>query len=77
MSQITIYLENEIEQKVRAAAKASQLSVSKFITNVLKEKTATEWPQDVIKLAGCWKDDFPSLQEIRSNRSDDAPREIL
>lgn len=77
MGQITIYLDSEIENKMKTAVKASDLSVSKWIANLIKEKISTEWPQDVVNLAGSWKDEFPSLQEIRSGQAVDSSREIL
>lgn len=77
MGQVTIYLDNEIENKMKTAAKTSDLSVSKWIANIIKEKILTEWPQDVVNLAGSWKDDFPSLEEIRSSQTVDASREDL
>ncbi len=77
MGQITIYLENEIENKLKTAAKTSELSVSKWIANIIKEKISTKWPQDVVNLAGSWKEDFPSLEEIRSSQAVDTSREAL
>jgi len=77
MGQVTIYLENEIENKMKHAAKSSQISVSKWIANIIKEKISTEWPQNVVNLAGSWKDEFPSLQEIRSTEVIDSNRETL
>lgn len=77
MGQVTIYLENEIENKLKTAAKTSNLSVSKWVANIIREKISTEWPQDVVKLAGSWKEDFPSLEEIRSTQDVDAKREAL
>ena len=77
MGQVTIYLDTEIENKMKTAAQTSQLSVSKWIANIIEEKISTEWPQDVVNLAGSWKDDFPSLQEIRSNQAVDSSREAL
>jgi len=77
MGQVTIYLENEIENKLKAAAKTSNLSVSKWVANIIREKISTEWPQDVVKLVGSWKEDFPSLEEIRSTQGVDAKREAL
>ena len=78
MGQVTIYLDNEIENKMKNAARASHLSVSKWIAGVVEEKISAEWPHDIIKLAGSWKDDdFPSLQEIRLTSTDDSPREEL
>ncbi len=77
MGQITIYLDNEIEYKMRSAAEANQLSVSKWIANAIKEQVLTEWPQDVVDLAGSWQDDFPTLQEIRATYTTDSYREEL
>ncbi len=67
MGQVTIYLDNDTENKMKKAAKACHLSVSKWVASVIEEKISTEWPQDIVKLAGCWKDDFPTIEEIRSN----------
>lgn len=77
MGQITIYLDKGLETKMKTAAKASDLSVSKWIADIIKEKISTEWPQDIVNLAGSWKDNFPSLQEIRSGQAVDSDRETL
>lgn len=77
MGQITIYLDKETESKLKKAAKSSHLSVSKWIAGVIEEKIATEWSRDVVTLAGSWKDDFPSIEEIRAGNGHDAPREGL
>lgn len=77
MGQVTIYLDSETENKLKKAAKSSHLSVSKWVAGVIEEKVTTEWPQDVVKLAGSWKDDFPTVQEIRSTAGHDSPREEL
>ena len=77
MGQVTIYLDNSIETKMKEAAKSSHLSVSKWVARIIEEKIATEWPQDIVKLAGSWKDDFPTIEELRSNIGQDSPREDL
>jgi hypothetical protein len=77
MGQVTIFIDNELENKIQKAANTSQLSVSKWVANIIKEKISTEWPQDVVNLAGSWKEDFPSLQEIRSGLTVDSSREGL
>ncbi len=76
MGQVTIYLEEDIEQKMVEAAKSSHLSKSKWIAKLIHEKVANEWPQSVVELAGSWKD-FPSIDEIRSIEGKDARRETL
>ncbi len=75
MGQVTIYLDNDTEDKLKKAAKSSQLSVSKWVASVIEEKIRTEWPQDIVRLAGSWKNDFPTLEEIRSDSQKDSPRE--
>ena len=77
MGQVTIYLDNEIENKMKTAAKTSHLSVSKWIAKIIEDKISTEWPQDVVNLAGSWKKDFPTLEEIRSTQAVDSNREVL
>ena len=75
MGQVTIYLDNETENKLKSAARASQKSVSKWVAEIINEKISTEWPENIAKLVGSWKDDFPSLDEIRSTEGVDVKRE--
>lgn len=77
MGQVTIYLDNKTEDKLKKAAKSNHLSVSKWIAGLIEEKVNTEWPQDVVDLVGSWKDDFPTIEEIRANVGEDTPREVL
>ncbi len=76
MGQVTIYLEEDIEQKMVDAAKSSRLSKSKWIARLIQDKVANEWPQSVVELAGTWED-FPSIDDIRSNEGNDTKRETL
>lgn len=76
MGQVTIYLEDSIEAKMRAAAKARNLSQSKWIALLIKGKTSDEWPESVVQLAGAWKD-FPTAETIRDSGSTDVPRDEL
>lgn len=77
MGQVTIYLDKEIEHKMKHAARANHMSVSKWVSVLIREKISTEWSRDVVNLAGSWKKDFPSLSEIRSIDGKDAQREVL
>ncbi len=56
MSQVTIYLEEEIEQKMKLAAQAANLSKSKWIAKIIQDKVANEWPKSIESLAGSWED---------------------
>ena len=70
MEQVTIYLDKKTEMKMKKAARASRLSVSEWVAKIIKEKTATEWPQDIVNLAGSWGDDIPELEELRAESAD-------
>lgn len=77
MGQVTIYIDNSLETKMKEAAKSNHVSVSKWVSGIIEEKIATEWPRDIVKLAGSWKDDFPTIEELRSNPGQDCPRETF
>ena len=76
MAQITIYIDEETEKKMSAAAEANQMSKSKWVSELIREKVAGEWPASVVALAGSWED-FPELNNIRSNQGPDVVRESL
>ena len=56
--------------------KKSGVSKSKWIAELIREKTADTWPQSVKELAGSWND-FPSVEDIRENLGDDIRRETI
>ena len=76
MGQVTIYLEDEVEAKMRAAAESEHISKSKWITNLIKEKVADEWPESFVRLSGAWED-LPTAEEIRGSQTKDSKRESL
>jgi len=76
MGQVTIYLEDQIEARMAAEAKARKLSKSKWVATIIREKLVEEWPPAVREAAGSW-DDFPELVEIRGEAQADLERERL
>jgi hypothetical protein len=74
MGQITIYLDTETEEKMRVITKSMQLSQSKWIASLIKEKIRNDWPKSVTELAGSWKD-IPTAEEIRGIEGTDVIRE--
>ena len=76
MGQVTIYLDDNIESKMRSAAKSMHLSQSKWIAGLIEEKINDEWPASVKNLAGAWTD-LPTLEEIRNTKKTDVLREKL
>ena len=76
MGQVTIYLEDEIEEKMSAAAKSEHVSKSKWVARLIEAKVASEWPESIARLAGAWKD-LSLAEEGRANLGQDVEREAL
>jgi hypothetical protein len=76
MSQITIYLQDEIEDKARKAAKAHGKSVSRWLAEQVARKLEDSWPQSVLDAAGAVPD-FPEASEIRKGYGKDSARESM
>ena len=76
MGQITIYLDRETEYKMSQIVKQKKISKSKWIAGLIRQKTATHWPEHLVALAGAWKD-FPTLEKIRKDIGKDNLREML
>ena len=74
MGQVTIYLHDETEAKMRIAAEGAGLSKSKWIAKLIESCVDDEWPTSVRDLVGAWPD-FPNAEELRSQAGDDVARE--
>jgi hypothetical protein len=67
VAQVTLYLDPDTDAKMKAAARAAGVSQSRWVADLIREKTMTQWPESLVKLVGSWADDdFPSLEEIRA-----------
>ncbi|MBI2687033.1 MAG: ribbon-helix-helix protein, CopG family [Acidobacteria bacterium] len=76
MSQITIYLDDSLESKVRQRAKQEGISVSKWIANAIVASEHDVWPEHVLASFGTWTD-VPDLEELRRGYGKDSPRDNL
>ena len=76
MGQVTIYLDDANEKRLKAAAKAAGIPVSRWIADLVQAKTRTVWPDSVHRLAGAWQD-VPDLAIIRATAGEDSAREAL
>jgi hypothetical protein len=73
MAQITLYIDDATQQRLREAAAHSQLSQSQFVAELIRKATASEWPPQVLDLAGSLPD-FPLADELRAGLPPDVPR---
>ena len=63
-------------KRIHRRLKKSGLSKSKWISDLIKQKTAGTWPESIVELAGAWKD-LPTAEEIRKDLGVDVERESL
>jgi hypothetical protein len=76
MGQVTIYLDDETEDKARAAARSKGVSLSKWVAERVRHGALRDWPDYVRELAGAWSD-LPSAAQLRKSRGRDAKRTRL
>lgn len=74
MAQVTIYVDEDTERRLRDAAATAGVSVSRWIADLVRARTMATWPADVAGYAGSWGSD-----EVDGSPSvaDDVPREPL
>jgi hypothetical protein len=76
MGQVTIYIDAETEKKLNEIVKNQGVSKSRWITNLIREKTQTTWPDNIKELSGTWQG-FPQAAELRAKIGKDMEREKL
>jgi len=76
MGQITVDLDDEVRERMQAAAEARGISLSRWIADLVREKTLAQWPQELRALAGSWPD-LPTAEALRATLGEDVPREAL
>ncbi len=74
MAQVTLYMDDETLDRMRAAALAAGVSMSAWLVEVVRQRLGQEWPADIVELAGVWKD-LPTAEEIRGTGGRDVRRE--
>ena len=74
MAQITIYINNDLESKIKEVANSLDTSISKYITTVIERNISNNWNPKIKNLAGSWSD-FPMIEEIRNDNAKDFKRE--
>ena len=76
MAHLTIYLTDDVERRVRKAAKAAKVSVSRWVADRVSKSVDASWPPEFLALAGAFAD-FPDADDLRKGYGEDVPRESL
>ena len=76
MPQLSLYLNDRTYAKVRKAAEAEAMSVSKWVAEKLNDAMAEDWPDGFDLLFGCISDDSFQAPK-REAFTSDAIRESL
>ena len=58
MSQLAIYIDDQLARKLDKAVKASGKSKSKWVAGAIKRSLQDQWPDGFFDLAGSWEDDL-------------------
>jgi hypothetical protein len=69
-------MDDDTMARMRAAADAAGLSMSAWLAQLVRERTRTEWPPEIARLAGAWRD-LPSAEDLRASQAADVARETL
>lgn len=72
MSQVTFYLDKDTQTLVDRAARASGMSKSRWVAEIIRKYAAEEWPDECLKLAGRFAD-FPLREDSPATSAPDVP----
>jgi hypothetical protein len=71
MAQVTIYLDDETRALMEQAARADGVSQSRWVAQLIRQRTCRTWPEGWESLIGSFPD-FPLRQD--PPQTDDVPR---
>lgn len=74
MANVTIYLPDVVEKKVRKAARTSKQPVSRWISDQIVRGLESGWPREFLDAAGSMPD-FPDVQALPSGYGSEAKRD--
>ena len=76
MAQVSLYLDKKTYEKVETAAHLSDISISKYVAEIIRDHFVQEWPPKYAELFGSVSDDtfFPNGAE---KITEDTAREPL
>ena len=76
MGQITIYLDDDTERKMKKAVRSQNISQSRWVAELIRSRLRETWPESVREIPGSWKD-APEAGKLRGELGADYSREDL
>ena len=73
MAQITLYIDDATQARLREAAARRKVSQSQFVAELIRRAIDDRWPDEVMALAGSVPD-FPDASSLRAGAAADSPR---
>jgi hypothetical protein len=70
MPQISLYIDVETLTKIEIAAKINNTSISKWVSERLKESLTGKWPDKYRNLFGCIDDDTFNVEKVQGFDTD-------
>ena len=71
MSQVTLYLPDNLEKELRHGAKRAKKSLSAFVAELAMQRLQPRtWPKEFLKTFGKWKGSLPVVRELSYERRD-------
>lgn len=64
MAQVTLYLDEDTTRLMREQARAAGLPYSRWVAQLIRAQSATDWPQDVLASFGAFPD-APLPEDLR------------
>ncbi len=72
MSQVTLYLPDDLEKELRRGAKRARKSLSSYVAELASKRGRSQgWPQSFVKTFGSWKGRFPKPIELEFEERED------
>jgi len=76
MSQITIHIDDQLEQRLISMATKVNLSLDRFVSNVLEQRVNNGWSPVTASLVGAWATD-EAIELVQPVSNGEAHRESL
>ncbi len=69
MTQLAVYIEDQLSERLNKAVKASGKSKSGWVADAIRRSLLDQWPEGFFELAGKWEDDVGPEEILKRIRN--------